>query len=142
MIKQVSVFLENKKGRIESVLDILSQENINIRALSIAETKDFGILRLIVNKPEQAINILKENGFRVGETQVLAIEVPDTPGGLANTLKPLTKQGINIEYMYAFLAKRSDNAVVIFRVDDLNRAKEVLINSDVKVLEGETLYSL
>ncbi|MDK2823360.1 MAG: hypothetical protein PWQ67_264 [Clostridia bacterium] len=142
MIKQVSIFLENKEGRLGRVLKILGENNINIRALSIAETADFGILRLIVNKPEQALVVLKNAGFLVSETDVLAIEVPDTPGGLAATLEPLAESEINIEYMYAFLAKKSDNAIVIFRVEDSKKAIEVLNSIGLQVLSGETIYSL
>lgn len=142
MIKQVSVFLENKEGRLVKVLNILEEKQINIRALSIAETSDYGIVRLIVNKPQEAVEILSSQGFRVGETDVLAIEVPDTPGGLGRILEPLSQRGINIEYMYAFLAKRSDKAIVIFRVEDISKATVVLKELGINTLEGTTLYSL
>ncbi|MFZ7102265.1 MAG: amino acid-binding protein [Peptococcaceae bacterium] len=142
MIKQVSVFLENKEGRLGRVLMLLGEKKINIRALSIAETNAYGILRLIVTKPAEAVEVLKSGGIRVSETDVLAIEVPDTPGGLAVSLEPLAGKGINIEYMYAFLARRSDQAVVIFKVEEMAKAVTVLEEAGIKVLEGATLYSL
>lgn len=142
MVKQVSVFLENKEGRLVRALKYLGENSINIRALSIAETADFGILRLIVDKPEKASSVLKNAGFRVIETDVLAVEVSDEPGGLAQILGYLAKEKINIEYMYAFLARKSDDAIVIFRVEDRKKATQVLEEAGAKVLRGETIYTL
>ena len=100
-VKQISVFLENKSGRLAEVTRTLGKHDINIRALSIADTTDFGILRLIVNKPADANRILREEGFMVSETEVIAVDVPDRPGGLADVLEMLGKVGVNIEYLYA-----------------------------------------
>ncbi|MGD9733743.1 MAG: ACT domain-containing protein, partial [Desulfamplus sp.] len=101
-VEQISIFLENKAGRLAEVTAILRDANVNIRALSLADTTDFGILRLIVNDNQAAEQALKREGFTVGKTNVLAIEVADVPGGLNNVLDPLTSAGINVEYMYAF----------------------------------------
>ncbi|MCR4400682.1 MAG: ACT domain-containing protein, partial [Syntrophomonadaceae bacterium] len=122
MVKQISVFLENKAGRLASVTRTLGDAGINIRALSIADTSDFGILRLIVSDPDRAYAILKEAGFAVSETEVIAVSVPDTPGGLAAILEVMAEAGINIEYLYAFIGTRAENALVIFKVEDPQRA--------------------
>ncbi|MBS4008983.1 MAG: ACT domain-containing protein [Clostridium sp.] len=125
-VKQISVFLENKSGRLAQVTRVLGDNQINIRALSIADTTDFGILRLIVDKPEETNSILRAEGFMVSETTVIAVEVPDRPGGLADILATLGQAGINIEYLYAFIGQNSDKAQVIFRVDDSDKAISVL----------------
>jgi hypothetical protein len=141
-VKQVSIFLENKAGRLAEVTNILGKAGINIRALSLADTSDFGILRLIVNDYEKASRVLKENGFTVGETEVLAVEVPDRPGGLGGILGTIHEAGMNVEYMYAFVERSSNNAVLIFRLDNIDEAIRVLSSKGVKVLKGETVYSL
>lgn len=102
MAKQISVFLENKAGRLAHVTRVLGEAGINIRALSIADTSDFGILRIIVNDPEKAYRILKEADFTVSETEVIAVQVPDSPGGLATVLEQMSDADLNIEYLYAF----------------------------------------
>lgn len=141
-VKQISIFLENKAGRLAEVTGILGRENINIRALSIADTTDFGILRLIVNRPEEAGRVLRKEGFMVSETEVLAVEVPDRPGGLAGVLSILSEAGVNIEYLYAFIEKSSADALVIFRVENSSLAAEALQKRAVKVLSGEEVYAL
>ena len=141
-VKQVSIFLENKAGRLAEVTNTLGKAGINIRALSLADTSDFGILRLIVNDYEKAARVLKENGFTVGETEVLAVEVPDRPGGLGGILSIIHEAGMNVEYMYAFVERSSDNAVLIFRFDNIDEAIRALSSKGVKVLKGETVYSL
>ncbi|MBT9172595.1 MAG: hypothetical protein DDT21_00981 [Syntrophomonadaceae bacterium] len=141
-VKQISIFLENKAGRLAEVTSILGRENINIRALSIADTTDFGILRLIVNRPEEAGRVLRKEGFMVSETEVLAVEVPDRPGGLAGVLSILSEAGVNIEYLYAFIEKSSADALVIFRVENSSLAAEALQKRAVKVLSGEEVYAL
>ncbi|MGE5397208.1 MAG: ACT domain-containing protein [Chitinophagales bacterium] len=142
MIKQISIFLENKAGRLASVTKVLGEHDINIRALSIADTSDFGILRLIVNEPEKAYQVLKEAGFTVSETEVIAVEVPDTPGGLANVLEDLGAASINIEYLYAFIGKASDDALVIFKVENPDKAVEALTTHGVNVLDKKEVYKL
>jgi hypothetical protein len=141
-VEQISVFLENKAGRLAEVADVLGRNGINIRALSLADTTDFGILRLIVNDREKAKKVLKEEGFTVGITQVISVEVEDKPGGLARILKLLANEGINVEYMYAFVERSSGNAVLIFKFEDLDEAIELLKRNGVKVLPGERVYSL
>ena len=141
-VKQISVFVENKKGRLAEITRLLAEKEIDISALSIADTTDFGILRLIVNKPEEAQAVLKENGFAVKETEVIAIGVSDTPGGLAVALGALNEQHISIEYMYAFVGKTTDEALVIIRTETPERAIEVLNGCGVRVLSNDEVYSL
>jgi hypothetical protein len=141
-VEQISVFLENKAGRLSEVTGILSEAGINIRALSLADTSDFGILRLIVNDNGKALLALKERGFTVGKTDVVAVEVDDRPGGLHRILLALFKANVNVEYMYAFVQQSGDNAVIIFRFDNLDEAVKVLQQNGVKVIEGERLYAM
>jgi hypothetical protein len=141
-VEQISIFLENKSGRLAEVTNILSRAGVNIRALSLADTADFGILRLIVNQGDLAKQVMKEHGFTVGKTEVVALEVPDRPGGLGEILKILHKSGINVEYMYAFVQRSGDNAVIIFRFDEIDKAISVLTSAGVRVLRGEEVYSL
>lgn len=142
MVKQISLFLENKKGRLAHVCRVLGDAGINIRAMSIADTADFGVLRLIVNDPDQALQTLKEKGFAVNITNVLAVEVSDTPGGLAAALEKLDQNEVNVEYMYAFLGIPSRGAVVIIRVENPESAVEIVNKSGVKVLSGDEVYTL
>ena len=141
-VEQISVFLENKSGRLSEVTAILSEAGINIRALALADTSDFGVLRLIVDDKDKAVNTLKDNGFTVGKTEVLAVEVQDRPGGLNNILDILKSNSINVEYMYAYVRHTGENAVMIFRFDNIAAAIEVLTKEGVAILEGEKLYSL
>jgi hypothetical protein len=141
-VEQISIFLENKSGRLADVAEVLAKAGINIRALSLADTADFGILRLIVNDTEKAKGVLKENGFTVGKTEVVAIEVPDRPGGLAGILSSLKGEEINVEYMYAFVRKSGENAVIIFRFDDIEKAIKVLQKAGVRILKGEEVHAL
>jgi hypothetical protein len=141
-VEQISIFLENKSGRLAEVTDVLASGGVNIRALSLADTADFGILRLIVDRVDQAKQALKDKGFTIGRTEVLALEVPDRPGGLAEILRILGKAGINVEYMYAFVQRSLDNAIVIFRFDELEKAIQVLTGAGVRILRGEELYAL
>lgn len=141
-VRQISVFLENKSGRLAQVTRTLGEKNINIRALSIADTTDFGILRLIVNEPEKAYGILKESGFTVSVTDVIAVEVADTPGGLGIALEALEKAGINIEYLYAFVQKASSAALVVFRVEQVDEAVKVLQQSGNRLLSEAEVCQL
>ncbi|OHB44557.1 MAG: hypothetical protein A2178_00830 [Planctomycetes bacterium GWC2_49_10] len=138
-IRQVSVFLENKKGRLLEVCSLLGKNNINIRALSIAETEGFGVLRLIVNKPEQATDILRANQLVSNITDVVAIEVEDKPGGLARILDVLERNDVNIEYMYGFIEKFSNNALMVFRFDDLQKAADILKANSIRLLNEKDL---
>src|SRR5690554_2404724 len=139
-LKQISGFLENKSGRLSELTRVLGEHNINIRALSIADTEDFGILRLIVNDPEKAWKVLKERGFTVSETRIIAVEIPDAPGGLASVLEILEAHAINIEYIYAFVGQREGNAVVVFRVEDIDNAVKILQEKGFHLLDGDEIY--
>ena len=141
-VEQISIFIENKSGRLAEVTRILGDAGINIRALSLADTSDFGILRLIVNDREKAKQVLKDSGFTVGKTEVVAVEVPDRPGGLSQILQALDKGAINVEYMYAFVERCGENAVIIFRFDETEKAIDTLRVSGFNVLPGERLYSM
>jgi len=141
-VEQLSIFLENRIGRLSEVSRILAEAGINIRALSIADTADFGVLRMLVDDVEKAKVKLKQSGLTVGETEVLGIEVPDKPGGLYSILSVLEKEGINVEYMYAFVQPSGRNAVMIFRFDNLDGAVDVLTAAGFNVLPGETLYKM
>lgn len=141
-VKQLSIFLENQSGRLAEVTGALGEENINIRALSLADTSGFGILRLIVNDVQRAHDVLQSRGFTVSETDVIAVEIPDRPGGLASILRILGDQEINIEYMYAFVEKSSQNAVVIFRIENVDQAIASLQAKDVRILSAQELYAL
>ncbi len=141
-VEQISIFLENKSGRLAEVTGVLAKAGVNIRALSLADTADFGILRLIVNDTDRANRILKESGFTVAKTEVIALVVPDTPGGLAGILSILDQAGINVEYMYAFVQRSGDNAIIIFRFDELDKAARVLLDAGVRVLKAEEVYAL
>ncbi len=141
-VEQISIFIENKSGRLAEITSILDDAGINIRALSLADTSDFGILRLIVNDREKAKSILKERGFTVNKTEVVAVEVPDRPGGLARILKVLDSAAINVEYMYAFVERCGENAVIIFRFDETDKAIATLQANGIAILDGERLYRM
>jgi len=141
-VEQISIFLENKAGRLAEVARVLAEAGVNIRALSLADTSDFGILRLIVNDNDRAKAALKENGFTVGKTDVVAVEVDDRPGGLGHILNILSKEKINVEYMYAFVQHSGKDAVIIFRFDDIDGAVKLLTENGVKVIQGKTVYTM
>ena len=141
-VSQLSVFLENKSGRLADVTHALADAGINIRALSIADTIDYGLLRLIVNDPPAAKSALASAGFTVALTEVLAIEVPDKPGGLANIIDILAEVGINIEYMYAFVGRSGEHALVVFRIEKVDEAITILQQKGVRILTGQELHSL
>jgi hypothetical protein len=139
-VRQVSVFLENKSGRLLDACRCLAEEGVNIRALSIAETADYGVLRLIVNDPDKAMRVMSERDFTVSETVVIAVEVPDEPGGLAGVLAPLYTANVNIEYLYCFVEKSGESAIVVFRVEQLDEAIKALQGSGFKVMREEDVY--
>jgi hypothetical protein len=141
-VKQISVFLENKSGWLAEVTGALGENKINIRALSIADTTDFGILRLIVNNPDLAHKILKERGFTVSVTEVIVVEVVDEPGGLADILGILRGVEINIEYLYAFVQKESKAALVVFRVEQLDETIRALQENSIRILSEQEVYTL
>jgi hypothetical protein len=141
-VKQISVFLENKKGRLADVTRILAKESVNIRALSLADTADFGVLRIIVNDPERCLAALKKSSFVAQVTDVVAIEVEDRPGGLSRILEALDAAGVNVEYMYAYVEKSRDNAVVICRIDDRDKALAALARDGITALNAGALAAL
>ncbi|WP_147821604.1 ACT domain-containing protein [Salidesulfovibrio onnuriiensis] len=141
-VDQLSIFLENRAGRLAEVTRILNEAGVNIRALSLADTSDFGILRLIVSDFETAKTKLKENGFTVGRTAVVAVEVKDEPGGLHAILSMLQEADINVEYMYAFVTQSGDSAVLIFRFDRTDQGIEMLQKNGFTIIPGEKLYTL
>jgi hypothetical protein len=141
-VEQISIFIENKSGRLAEITGILGENGINIRALSLADTSDFGILRLIVDDSKKALQVLKEQRFTVSITHVIGVEVSDSPGGLTSILQILDNNNVNVEYMYAFVERSGDNAVIIFRFDDVDEAIDALTKNGVKILPGERITSI
>jgi hypothetical protein len=142
MIRQVSIFLENHQGRLNNMLKILADHQINIRSLNIAETMDYGVVRLILQDTDKGIEVLKKNNIICKTTPVLAVEVSDDPGGLSHLVDTLTKEDINIVYAYSFLPKKTDNAIIIIRIDDEVREKAIAVLeavSDIHLLDRDTL---
>ena len=142
-IKQISVFLENRPGKLDEMCALLAKSNIDLRALSLAETKDFGIARLIVDDAFATANVLKENDFIANFTPVLAFAVPDEPGGLSHLLTAFTKAQVNIEYMYAFLGgQNTGHAYMIFRVAHTDAAEAKLAAAGYKALSQEEIEKI
>ena len=140
--RQVSVFLENVKGRLAEVTRLLNEASINIRALSLAETARFGVLRLIVNDPDRCLSILRDHDLAAQVTEVIAVEVEDKPGGLNRILGVFDAEALNIEYMYAFVEKSGDNAIVVFKADEPARAVESLRKRGIAVLPEDVIRNL
>ncbi|SHH53512.1 ACT domain protein [Sporobacter termitidis DSM 10068] len=141
-IDQISVFVENKPGRLVEVIEALGAKGIDMRAMSIADTSDFGILRLIVDKPQEALAVLRDADCVTSVTQVIAVAVSDTPGSLAKILRLLSDAGISIEYVYAFITHEKGGAYVIVRVEDNDKAIGVLTKSGVRLLSSGELYDM
>jgi len=139
--KQISISLENVPGILSNVSEIMGNEGVNIRAISVADTADISTVRFVVDDPLKAINILKTNGYSVKETDVLAVETPDHPGGLNAVLRPLKNANINVHYLYPYLGRVSDQAIVILGVDKTEEAAKILKQNWVHTL-GEEIYSL
>jgi hypothetical protein len=139
-VDQISVFLQNETGGVADVVDVLAKAAVDLRALSLADESDFGILRLIVNDTDRAVSALKEAGFPVRRTPVVAVEIPDRPGGLAKTLNAL--RGVAVEYMYAFVRKSGEEAIVVFRFDDTDAAIETLRKAGARILEADDIKKL
>jgi hypothetical protein len=140
--KQVSIFLENKKGRLAEVTKLLTDEGINIRALSLADMPDLGVLRLIVNDRGRCVRALKAHDFVVQETDVVAVEIEDAPGGLHRIVDVFDRENINIEYMYSFFRRNVDTAIVVFKIDDAARAVETLKRNGIAILPEDVLQGL
>jgi len=140
MVKQISVFVENKKGRLARITEVLGKGGIDLIALSIADTTNFGIMRCIVNDPEKALKLLKENDITASTTEVIVAEVVDKPGGLAYVLGLLDKADISVEYLYSFVRTPNENALILFRVEDIDRAVKALEAGGVKLLDEKDIY--
>ena len=138
-IDQISVFLENKSGRLADVTSVLAENDINLRAMTIADTADFGILRIVVNNPDKAARILEENGFTIRITKVLGIEIDDKPGGLHRIMKLFKENGLNIEYLYASLENKNKKAVVIFKVEDVELGLKIIAGNSLVAVSGKDL---
>lgn len=141
-IQQISIFVENRPGSLADVTEAIGKAGVNIRALSIADATDFGILRLIVDKPETAIQVLKEQRITFSLTDVIAVKLDDVPGGFTRTVKMISDSGINIEYMYAFVNRVEGQAVLILRIEEMERSIEILKKQGVCLLSGEQVYNM
>ena len=141
-IKQLTVFVQNSKGTIVSVTDTLAKNNINLRALSIAETEDFGILRLIVNDTDLAKKILAEDGYLIKTIDVIGVKIGDEPGKLTSALAVLDKASINVEYLYAFMARTEKHAYVVLRVEDNALAEKTLVDAGFKLITDQDVCKL
>lgn len=141
VIKQISVSLENIPGAFSNISEILGREGVNIRAISVADTSDMSTVRFVVDDPEKALNMLKGNGYKPKETDVIAVETPDHPGGVNAVLKPLKNAGINVHYLYPHLGRINNNAIVILGVDKTEEAQKVLEQNWVHTL-GKEVYTI
>jgi hypothetical protein len=141
-VQQVAVFLEHKPGRLAEISHCLAAANVNIRALSLADTTDFGILRLVADDTAKAKRILKENGFTVGVTEVIAVGAEDKPGGMDKVLQVVSKAGLNVEYMYAFTRQSGDSGILLFKFDAPDRAVAAFKEAGLKILSGEEVHTM
>ncbi|MDZ7830237.1 MAG: ACT domain-containing protein [Desulfobacterales bacterium] len=141
-IRQLSIFMENRSGRLAKITTAIGNAGVNIRAMSLADTSDFGILRLVVTDTDKAHQILKDQGFTVKVSDVIAVAIPDIPGALGNLLSIIELEGLNVEYMYVVAEKHMDEAIVIFRFDDLDRAADVLLDNDIHVVDERKVLSV
>ena len=141
-VKQISIFVENKPGKLAELTEYLNQSNIDMRALSIAEAQDFGIVRMIVDDAYKTSCILKEAGYVASITPVLAVEMPDEPGSLFRILKLLGDGGVNLEYMYAFLTRRQATAYMVLRVENNEKAVEILSRKGIHTISQDSLANL
>jgi len=140
LIKQLSIFVENKHGRMAEIAEIISAAGVDIRALSVADTTDFGILRLIVDAPDKAVEVLKTAGITVSLTDVIAVGIDDKPGAFSKAVRTLSNENIDIEYMYAFISRTEGKASVILRIDDVQKGMDVLQNGGFELLTGAEIY--
>lgn len=141
-IKQLSLFVENRPGRMAKVSKTLSDAGVNIRAMTIAEAGDFGVIRMVVDDPEKGYKVLHDNGFTVSTTDVLAVEMKDTPGGLYEIVNTLGENNINVDYVYAFVTAKAQKAMLILRVDNIVKARQGLSAKGVKIATAEELQAL
>ena len=141
-VDQLSIFLENKEGRLHNILDIIEELNVNIRALSLADTSEFGILRLIVDNPSLVKEKLEERGYIVKITKVLAVAISDQPGGLNLILRLLKNNDINLEYLYAFVEQKTYNAIVILRLENMEDGLKILEEGNADIISSADIYSM
>lgn len=141
-IKQISLFVENKPGRMAKVSKTLSDAGVNIRALTVAEAGDFGVIRMVVDDPEKGYQVLHDNGFTVSETEVLAVEMKNIPGGLYEIVNTLGESNVNVDYAYAFVTTKAERALLIIRVDNLEKAREVLTSAGVKLATKDEIQKI
>ncbi len=142
MVKQVSVFLANAQGRLYDVSHTLAQKGININGISLADTTDFGILRLIVNDPKETVKILKENNFVVELTDVIAMRVADKPGAMAEAFQLLNSAEVSVEYLYAVNKEKGENAILVLRTEQYEEACKVLSEGGIALLSEEEFYAI
>lgn len=142
LIKQISVFVENKEGRLAEITETIAKAGVDIRALSIADTTDFGILRLIVDKPHETEKVLRDSGFTVSVTSVIAVGIDDVPGGFAKPMRVLANAHIDVEYMYAFISRDTKKAYVILRVNDNATATKVLEEAGIALLDENGFHDM
>ena len=142
VIHQISVFVENRHGRLSEILGVLADANIDLRAVSIADTTDFGILRMILTDPDRAIELFRQKGITASRTEVLAAELRDVPGSLHKVLLILGEAGISVEYVYAFITRKDQDAYVILRVEDNAQAAQVLTAAGIKLLNPGEVYGI
>lgn len=141
-VKQLSIFLENRKGRMRKALDVLEEGGVNIRALSIADTSDFGILRLIVPEPDKTKKLLEDNNFIVKIGEVIAVRMQDQPGGLGKILGILDDSNINLEYLYAFVEEKENGAIVLLHPENIEGAIKALQDGGAEVIPAKDIYGL
>lgn len=142
LVRQISVFLENKSGRLAEVTRQLREHQIDIRALYIADTTEYGILRMIVDRPEDALRVLSDNGFTVSSTNVIAVAIADQPGMLDQALETLSDGGISVEYLYAYVGRASSDAVVVMRVENPDLALSRLQEAGIRMLTSKEVYGI
>ena len=141
-IKQFSIFVENKQGKMAELTRLIANAGIDLRTLSLADTRDFGILRIIVNKPDEAETLLTENGWAFKKTNVIGIKVPDVPGGVAKVLEALSAADVNVEYMYAFVNRKPGRADTIICADNEQAALDALAANGIEILTAEEAYDI
>ena len=141
-IKQLSIFLQNRMGSLSKPLEVLTVADVNIRAMCMADTSEFGILRLVVDNPEKGKDALEENGFLVKITEIIGVEMNDTPGGLTSVLKVIKDNEIDLEYLYAFTHEKEGKAILLLHSDDIDRLISVLKDSDITVVQSNEVYNL
>ena len=142
IVEQISVFVENKKGRLNEIAEVLAKNHVDISALSLADTEEYGVVRMIVNNPHLAKEVLKAHGVIAKVTSVLAVAIDDKPGGFYRALSTLTDNDISVKYMYASMSHEKGKAIMILSVDDLEKAEEIISKSSASVAEPSEIYRL